>query len=340
MLKIVHLHKQMQRESEIYNEKMSGKPISEGGSRYVSEGDSRYVSEDGGKSVSEEGGRSVSEGDISSVSGEGGKPVPGGGADRRRRLPRIRLPFDDSRREDIGVWVYNHRIGLTVTLCALIITGIVFSAGHIAVGERRTNSVILIDLEDLAELNEERERLQEEIERRLRERTDWQSVRNVASNENALNENLRDDRGTKTSQLNESAAEVDQRMQANREAYERGLAEADAIGRRKNDAEKNNDQNSSSKVAGMVTVSYSFANPVRSHRYLDKPAYKCEGGGEVVVNATVDRSGKVIAAKVISGGDACMRETALQSARASTFNIDNSAPAQQTGTITYIFIPQ
>lgn len=339
MLKIVHLHKQMQRESEIYNEKMSGKPISEGGSKPISEEGGRSVSEEDSRSVSEEGSRSVSEGDKSSVSGEGGKPVSGGGADRRRR-PRLRLPFDDSRREDIGVWVYNHRIGLTVTLCALIITGIVFSAGHIAVGERRTNSVILIDLEDLAELNEERERLQEEIERRLRERADWQSVRNVASNENALNENLRDDRGTKTSQLNESAAEVDQRMQANREAYERGLAEADAIGQRKDDADKNNDQNSSSKVAGMVTVSYSFANPVRTHRYLDKPAYKCEGGGEVVVNATVDRSGKVIAAKVISGGDACMRETALQSARASTFNIDNSAPAQQTGTITYIFIPQ
>ena len=35
-----------------------------------------------------------------------------------------------------------------------------------------------------------------------------------------------------------------------------------------------------------------------------------------------------------------MRETALLSARNTLFNIDDSAPARQTGTITYIFIPQ
>ena len=40
------------------------------------------------------------------------------------------------------------------------------------------------------------------------------------------------------------------------------------------------------------------------------------------------------------GGDDCMRESALRAARNSLFNIDDSAPARQTGTITYIFIPQ
>ncbi|MCM1300877.1 MAG: energy transducer TonB, partial [Bacteroides cellulosilyticus] len=45
-------------------------------------------------------------------------------------------------------------------------------------------------------------------------------------------------------------------------------------------------------------------------------------------------------ARVTSGGDACMRDAALRAARASKFNIDESAPARQTGTITYVFIPQ
>lgn len=50
--------------------------------------------------------------------------------------------------------------------------------------------------------------------------------------------------------------------------------------------------------------------------------------------------GKVVGARVVGGGDACMRESALRAARSSLFNIDETAPAKQTGTITYIFIPQ
>ena len=256
-----------------------------------------------------------------------------------QKRPRIRLPFDDRRRGEAGAWAYDHRVGLAVTLIVYLVIGIAFVGGKIAVGSKASTSTILIDLQTLAELDEEKERLQRELDRRQLEQEDWRSIRNLASNENALNENLKDDRGTKTSQLNESAAEVDRRMRANREEYERGLAEAQALGERKGD-EKSDEQERSAKVAGTVTVSYSLNNPVRHHRYLDKPAYKCEGGGQVVVNITVNPNGEVIAASVASGGDNCMRETALRSARASTFNIDSSAPAKQQGTITYIFIPQ
>ena len=88
------------------------------------------------------------------------------------------------------------------------------------------------------------------------------------------------------------------------------------------------------------TVSFSLTDPVRTRRYLEVPAYQCEGGGEVVVGITVNPSGEVVAAKVASGGDDCMREAALEAARNSLFNIDDSAPARQSGTITYLFIPQ
>ncbi len=252
------------------------------------------------------------------------------------RKPRLRLPFDN-RKEDVGEWAYDHRVGLAVTLIVYLALGIIFMAGKIAVGERQGSSTILVDLENLEALEQERDRLREEVEARLRDE-DWRNVRNTASNENALNENLKDDRGTKTAQLNESAEEVQRRMRANREAYEKGLAEADAIG--KEDGEKSEQKAESRKVKGMVTVSYSLTNPLRHHRHLDKPAYKCEGGGEVVVGITVNRSGEVIGAYVKSGGDDCMRRTALASARRSTFDINSSAPAKQTGTITYIFIPQ
>ena len=58
------------------------------------------------------------------------------------------------------------------------------------------------------------------------------------------------------------------------------------------------------------------------------------------MSITVDRAGKVVGARVTGGGDECMRESALRAARSSLFNIDETAPAKQTGTITYIFIPQ
>ncbi|WP_288904842.1 TonB family protein [uncultured Alistipes sp.] len=212
-------------------------------------------------------------------------------------------------------------------------------AQQIVVGRRTHQQGMYIDLQTLAEMEQERDRLEREVrERQRQEEIDWRSIRNQASNENALNEKLRDDRGTNAAALNEAAAEAEARMRANREAYEQGLAEERAIRERrgKEDGAERQDR----KVKGRVTVSFSITDPVRTSRYLEVPAYLCEGGGDVTVSVTVDRAGKVTGARVTEGGDDCMRESALRAARNSLFNIDNSAPARQTGTITYIFIPQ
>lgn len=216
---------------------------------------------------------------------------------------------------------------------------IVFVSSKIVVGRRTHQQGMYIDLQTLAEMEQERDRLEREVrERQRQEEIDWRSIRNQASNENALNEKLRDDRGTNAAALNEAAAEAEARMRANREAYEQGLAEERAIRERrgKEDGAERQDR----KVKGRVTVSFSITDPVRTSRYLEVPAYLCEGGGDVTVSVTVDRAGKVTGARVTEGGDDCMRESALRAARNSLFNIDNSAPARQTGTITYIFIPQ
>ena len=255
------------------------------------------------------------------------------------RRPRIKLPFDN-RREDMGSWTYDHRIGLCVTLIAYLALMIVFVSSKIVVGRRTHQQGMYIDLQTLAEMEQERDRLEREVrERQRQEEIDWRSIRNQASNENALNEKLRDDRGTNAAALNEAAAEAEARMRANREAYERGLAEAEAIRRRRERTDERG-ESSDRKVQGRVTVSFSLVDPVRHARHLVVPAYQCEGGGEVVVRITVNRAGEVVSARVAEGGDDCMRESALRAARNSLFNIDNSAPARQTGTITYIFIPQ
>ena len=258
--------------------------------------------------------------------------------EKRVKRPRLRLPFE-KRKQDAGSWTYDHRIGLCVTLIAYLVLMIAFVSSKIVVGRKPHTQGMYIDLQTLAELEQERDRLERLArERQEKDPIDWRSIQNQVSNENALNEKLRDDRGTNAAALNDAAAAAEERMRANREAYEQGLAEERAIRQRRGAGEDSEHQDR--KVKGRVTVSFSLTDPVPTSRYLAVPAYKCEGGGEVVVEITVNRAGDVTNARVVEGGDECMRSSALGSARRSRFNIDDSAPARQQGTITYIFIPQ
>ena len=262
---------------------------------------------------------------------------------RRRQThgARLHLPFEN-RHKDAGEWAYDHRVGLSVMIICYLVLGIVFVGSKIILNDKPHLQGIYIDLQDLETLAEEKERLEREVEmKQLQANMDWSSVRNLTSNEALLNENLKDDRGTRTEALNASAREIAEGMESNRAAYEAGLAEAEAIldkGRAKSEDKTTEGQDS--KFKGNVTVSFVLKDPVRTKRHLVVPAYRCEGGGEVVVAITVNRGGEVTAAKVVSGGDESMREAALDAAWKSRFNIDMSAPERHNGTITYLFIPQ
>ena len=262
-----------------------------------------------------------------------------GARPRRPRRPRMNLPFDN-RKQDAGEWAYDHRLGLSVMVIVYLILGIVFFASKIVIGRKPHMQGIYVDLQTLAELEAEKERLQREIEMKQQSQLDWSAVRNKISNDAVLNENLKDDRGTNTSAINESAKSIAEGMAANRAAYEAGLAEAQSIlDADRGDKGKDNEKKDVS-IKGAVTVRFKFENPVRMKRELVIPAYRCETGGQVIVSVTLNQGGEVIAARVLEGGDEIMREEALAAARASLFNIDSSAPARHTGTITYTFVPQ
>ena len=251
------------------------------------------------------------------------------------RRERLRLPFEN-RNEDPINWIYDNRIGLCVTISAMLLICIIFVSVKIGGATRKSEETIYIDLSAMelieqAELEKKQPKKQSDM--------DWSSVRNLASNENASSEELKDDKGTDVEALKAAAEAVERERKANQEAYEKGLRKANAIAQ-SNSTKKGEDKRQDVKRKGVVTVNFSFTNPVRNSVNLVKPAYRCEGGGEVVVEAVLGQSGKVISATVVSGGDECMRQIAKESALASTFNIDNSAPAKQRGTITYVFIPQ
>ena len=260
---------------------------------------------------------------------------------RPKRRKRMGLPFEP-KKQDAGEWAYDHRIGLSVMIAAYIILGILFFSSKIVIGSKPHIQGIYVDLQTLEELEAEKERLEREIELKRQSEINWSEIRNLQSNDAMLNENLKDDRGTKTSELNRAAKEVAERTAANREAYEAGLKEAQAIlDAERNKGDKgNNSERKDTKYKGGVTVRFEFKNPIRKKVDLVIPAYRCDTGGQVVVAVTLDRGGNVISARVVSGGDDSMRHEALKAARASRFNIDNTAPEKHSGTITYTFIPQ
>lgn len=259
----------------------------------------------------------------------------------RRPRQRLRLPFD-GRKQDWGDWAYTHRKGLV----ALLIAAVAFLATLLVMefqlsGEPSYQEAMFVDTRTLEEILEEKERLEREIERKKAQDIEWERVRNMQSNDALVNEAVTDDRGTDVDKLNEQAEAVAERMAANRNAHNAGMAEVDAIGKgEKSDDKACEKKGSDSHYKGGVTVRYKFENPVRNKRDLVIPAYRCETGGQVEVSVVLNQGGEVISAKVTWGGDEEMRREALRAARASLFDINLNAPDRQTGTITYTFIPQ
>ena len=90
-----------------------------------------------------------------------------------------------------------------------------------------------------------------------------------------------------------------------------------------------------------TVVTYDLEN--RWHKYIYIPAFKCKGGGTVELSIVVDQQGNVTSADIIkekSTSDPCILGEALNSAKTAVFNASSKAPSKQTGTITYLFIPQ
>lgn len=255
-----------------------------------------------------------------------------------KRPPRLNLPFV-RRKVDFGTWVYEHRSSILVTVIIYLLFAIAFVAADIVVERSKAQTEIAIDFSELEKLQEELRRAQEinrELNRVVQQN---EPVRNVISNEHGLNEQL-DDHRTDAKSIYEEAEKVQQQMRDNAADYALGLKEADKAAQRNEDK---GGEKKTAKVRGNVSVSYSLFDPVRHARRLPVPAYMCEGGGEVVVNITVNPSGEVIDCSVddaCSEDNACLRSSALAKARQSSFNADPSAPAKQYGTISYLFVPQ
>lgn len=262
---------------------------------------------------------------------------------KAKRPKRLKLPFD-GRRKDPVIWAYDNRRGLCVMLIIYLVLAILFVSSKIAIHNSSQHQTFIVDLKTLEQLEQQKQQLEQQVRQRQQlQPEDYSSVSNRVSNENAkMDDRLRDDRSTDVEELVSGAEAAQEKMRANRRRYEQGLGEEQAMRTSKSKSD-NTPTQSDSKAKGRVTVSFSFKNPIRYSQHLVVPAYRCESGGEVVLDVTLNRNGNVTSATVnrsASNCDNCMEQTALDAAKNSRFNIDTSAPDKHTGTITYIFIPQ
>ena len=268
------------------------------------------------------------------------------------RPPRPRLPFEKGP-TDLGSWAYEHRVGLCCMIIAYLAFVIVFVSVKIAMNQERVEGAMYIDLTDMQQALET---LQQQVPEQQDEGDDFSNVKNRISDENGRSESVGRTTastaggGASSSKsiadfmegLDEEAAAVAGRVKASQDAFAKGRREEqEMIARSKAQREaKEGEKESGVKQKGSVLISYWL--PGRRDVSLYMPAYQCEGGGEVTVNITVNRNGKVVSAsmKESSTNSSCINDMAILAARNSRFNVDDTGSDKQSGTITYIFVPQ
>lgn len=261
---------------------------------------------------------------------------------KRSETKKLDLPFM-KRHEDWASWAYDHRLGLMTTVLVFLLVAGAFASVRIYLKETDPFNGMIIELPPDQRMPE-----QEELEKmKLQQQytsDDFSDVRNVKVNQDqSLDAGLKDAKNSNAQDIYKEAQAVQSRMNANREAYEAGLRDEATRAANQRDPKKGTEQQfeKESKTKGKVTVSYYLKG--RRATYLHVPAYTCRGGGEVEVNITVNQRGEVVNASInrsASTSDDCLTEMAVKAAYASRFNVDGSADNKQSGTISYIFIPQ
>lgn len=268
---------------------------------------------------------------------------------RPRRRPHIEL--GDTRSESFGEWLYSHRLGFVAVIISILVGGLWIATARVNIEIPPIEYIIeFVDQEptpeEVEKLKQQRDKLQQEIDRRL---AAVQQVKNVQSNESAEEGGAESQNyDNETQQMMDKIASD---MASNRSDYESGMREANGIGAggsgngsggKKGDGKDKN-------FKGAVTVSYDInyvsgnkkvARTARASLY--KPAYLEKEGGYVVLEVRVDRNGTVKSAVVKESSNSALNETARKAAldAETIFNIDPNAPVSNVGTITYTFVAQ
>jgi hypothetical protein len=239
------------------------------------------------------------------------------------------MSFLDSKEQKVGF--YSTIIFHLVVLIIFLLTAI-----HGIVSEE-TSFVLdfskLEEIEKIEKLEELKQQASKELDDLLSGRAS-NSYRNVAVDRS--NQPLRDDRFKNPNQVYDEARELQRKLDASRAAALREQGSDDVASNNENLPKENAQQ-----YKGPSVISYTLDG--RKAISLPVPAYKCQGGGDVSVQISVNRKGYVVGASVIesvSSSDECLIRSAVAAAKRSRFRASASAPEKQVGEIVYRFIAQ
>ncbi|MBQ2132691.1 MAG: hypothetical protein II202_01235, partial [Bacteroidales bacterium] len=196
------------------------------------------------------------------------------------------MSFLDSKEKKVGF--YSTIIFHLVVLIIFLLTAI-----HGIVSEE-TSFVLdfskLEEIEKIEKLEELKQQASKELDDLLSGRAS-NSYRNVAVDRS--NQPLRDDRFKNPNQVYDEARELQRKLDASRAAALREQGSDDVASANKDNLPDSN----APQYKGPSVISYSLDG--RKSISLPVPAYKCQGGGDVSVQITVNRKGYVVAAQVI-----------------------------------------
>lgn len=233
----------------------------------------------------------------------------------------------------------DQKAGLYITAIVHLAVIIVLLVAQIGYQIKRENTFVLdFTKQEEKEKVEREEELRQSAAEKLEQLIAAAAgipIRNIAVNRSPGQ--LKDDRNTDAEKLYRDAERLAKDLKDGQNRQENPDDYANVP-----DPVRNEERNQPKKTySGPSVLSWSLEGRKASH--LPIPAYRCMGFGQVTVIITVNNNGQVINAKVDEGAsssDSCLRNFAIRAARLSRFNISQTAPSRQMGTITYAFIAQ
>ena len=238
----------------------------------------------------------------------------------------------------------KHKVGILGNIVFNLIIAILFFIFELSGISNIHDAVVAVDFERQYEIlpeppPDERESLLPDDA--LDPTKEYEAIQNIAidATKNDLNPGLTDEKNIDADELYQDAQRIREQMEQNRQAWEEVN---NALGEEiPNIEQKIVPTEDEGQFKGPSVISYFLKD--RKAMRLPVPSYKCENGGRVVVDIEVLRNGTVSKASIDASNsvlDDCINSAAIAAAKASVFTISNIAQPRQTGSITYLFVPQ
>lgn len=238
----------------------------------------------------------------------------------------------------------RHKVGILGTIALNLVMGILFFVFELRSRPYLHDTMVVLDFDrEYAIIPEKEPDVYEPPlpKDAIDPQQEWEAIRNIAvdATKEDLNPGLTDEKQIDADELYQEAQRIRENMERNREFWEesQNLDEINIP----NVEEKVITTAEEGQFKGPTVISYFLEG--RNARRLPVPAYKCEGGGRVVVDIEVDRDGTVSKVSIDESNsviDDCMNKAALEAALRSLFSVDLTAHPKQKGSITYLFVRQ